>query len=86
VYILKLWQLDPIDYYSGPWACLYDTALGFIICAKDEVEAREIAHENAGDENDEGQTPWLNPKFSTCTQFTFDDTKSGVILGHYHIE
>lgn len=42
---------DDLDENDNPWKPWYDKNFGFIIRAKTEKEAREIADENAADEN-----------------------------------
>lgn len=66
----KLWLLRPIVKYGkfDPWEPWYDKCFGFVIRASSELEARGIANQNAGDENREIDSPWLNPKYSSCTE------------------
>lgn len=65
---MKLWLLRPVkDLPDGdnPWEPWYDKCFGFVVRAKTEDDARQIAHAEAGDENRKS-TPWLDPKYSTC--------------------
>lgn len=55
---MKIWKLTLID-TTG----LYDIALGFVVRAKNEHDARGICAENCGDE---GEDVWLSPVRSTC--------------------
>ena len=87
---MKLWLLKPVDdlHDDDPWSPWYDRCFGFIIRAGTEREAREIANQNAGEEN-RGEflnekianttTPWLDSKYSTCEVLT-GDGEPGVIL------
>jgi hypothetical protein len=100
---MKLWELRPLDKYrerddpgrmdnGNPWDPWYDRAFGFIVRAETEHQARQLAHENAGDENMEeklgvrvshASTPWLNSKYSTCTEL-LQDGESGIILQDFY--
>ena len=98
---MKLWELRPLDKYrerddpgqmdqDNPWDPWYDKAFGFIVRAETEERAREIANENAGDENNERigidkhiKTPWLNPRYSTCGEL-MPDGMEGLIMGDFH--
>lgn len=82
---MKLWILRPVkDLPKGddPWAPWYDKAFGFVVRAETETEARTIADEGAGDENYK-QTPWLEAKYSTCTELTADGD-ADVVMMDYH--
>lgn len=61
----------------------YDVALGFVISAPDEVEAREWAAKNAGDEEADA---WLEPRYSTCIIIARDvnSKTAGVILRDFN--
>ena len=66
---MKLWILKPNDNLpvDNPWSPWYDKVFGFVIRAKTEKEAREMANNKAKDENKEGvKNVWLNPKYSKC--------------------
>ncbi len=55
------------------------TVEGFVVCAKDEQEARQLASkEHAA----EGKDYWLNNKLSSCVPVPED--KSQVILRDYY--
>ena len=52
----KLWILRPVKEIKdrekdNPWNPWFDRAFGFVVRAKTETEARELAHSQAGDEN-----------------------------------
>jgi len=55
----------------------YDQYHGFVIAAKDEAQAREIAQERAGWPN------WKDPTRVTCTVLT-KPKKAGIILADFH--
>ncbi len=79
---MKLWLLEarrdlPED--NDPWDPWYDKAFGFVIRAHFEAEAREEAHQQAGDENRKTKMPWLDPDYSTCVELTTDGTVGTVL-------
>lgn len=81
---MKIWLLRPVDELTkndNPWNPWYDKAFGFVVRAETEVEARALAHADAGDENREGllsaktaytTQPWLEAKYSTCVELLSD--------------
>lgn len=79
---MKLFILRPVeglDAADNPWSPWYDKCFGFIIRAETEAEARKIAHENGYDENMYSCSPWLNKKYSTCTELT-NYGEAGIIM------
>jgi hypothetical protein len=54
-----LFLLEPIEDWE-PW---YDKAFGFVIRASTEVDARQLASQNAGDE---GKDVWLDAAKTRC--------------------
>jgi len=83
---VKLWLLEkredlPRD--DDPWEPWYDKSAGYVIRAETEMDARQLADANAGDENhddkDNPRRPWLDSKYSTCVLLT-SDGMVGVIL------
>lgn len=63
---MKLWILRPVDveaHTQDPWNPWYDKSFGFIVRARDEASARQIAASDCGDE---GKDAWLNDLLSTC--------------------
>lgn len=71
----KLWILKPVSGLpetDNPWEPEYDKAHGFVVWSETEEQARELAHEDAGDENNgwtaNTRRPWLDPKYSTCKE------------------
>lgn len=86
VYILR--PQDNLNNNDNPWEPWYDKSFGFIVRANSEQEARQIANENAGDENRgeflneriaNTQSPWLDEKYSFCKELT-GDGDSGMIM------
>lgn len=82
--MMKLWLLEPQDDLpkeSDPWRGSYDMAFGFVICASDEAQARQLASEQAGDE---GKATWLDPTFSKCVELTAATSSEGVIMRDFN--
>ena len=84
---MKLWLLRPVDKLpakDNPWEAWYDSAFGFVVRADSENAARQIANDNAGDENAgrcyDCETPWLNAKYSSCIELTADGDAGCVIV------
>jgi len=79
---MKLWLLRAqknLPRGDDPWEPWYDKTFGFVVRAETEKEARKFAHDNAGDENRgrlfsnkaaATKTPWLEAKYSTCTELS----------------
>ena len=88
---MKVYELIPVENLplnDNPWEPWYDKNFGFIIRGENEKEAREIANENAGDENRgeflrektaNTKTPWLDEKYSTCIEISGNGEK-GLIM------
>jgi len=89
---MKLFHLYPKENIEGenPWLPWYDKALGFVVRARNEAEARIIANQNGGDEVGEisnevyriGGNPWLDPKFSECVEL-LNNGECGVIIREF---
>jgi hypothetical protein len=68
---MKLWLLKPRDNLpenDNPWEPWDKKALGFVVRAETEAQARRLAHLHAGAENHSAITPWLEPDYSSCTE------------------
>lgn len=55
---------------KDPWQPHQGKAFGFVVRAGTEEEARWLAHQSAGGENERlpGVRPWIDPQYSTCEQ------------------
>ena len=83
---MKLWLLKARkDLPSGdnPWFPWYDKNFGFVVRAETEEQARQIAHESAGDENYGQLQPWLNSKYSECAEL-LQDGAAEMVLEDFH--
>jgi hypothetical protein len=72
---MKLWKLIPHDDLpenDNPWEPSDRKAMGFVVRAQDEAQARELAHSHAHAENHGTLTPWLDPDYSSCKELTVD--------------
>jgi len=58
-----LWILEPKKAWNG--SC-WDKNYRVLVRARNEEEARAIAHEESGDENKSDADPWLDDKKTTC--------------------
>lgn len=88
---MELYLLRPIHKEGDdPWEPWYDKAFGFVIRAKSEEKARELANGHAGDENRGhsivlGKTiattknPWLSSEHSICEILTNDGPEEEII-------
>jgi hypothetical protein len=68
---MNIYILTPIATGKGtPWHPWYDKTFGVIVSAENEVNARELANEKAGDENgswiSNDLNVWKDEKFTTC--------------------
>lgn len=86
---MKLWLLRPIDENAGPWAPTYDLMFGFVIRAETEQQAREIAEENGGCENEEGyyssalKVVWCDSALVSCVELTAEG-EPGVVIHDFN--
>jgi hypothetical protein len=77
---MKLWLLTPNKKGSNkPWKGFYDVAVGFVVAAKNEAQARALAAEEAGGE---GKDAWLKDVYSDCEPLK--PTEAGVILRDFN--
>jgi hypothetical protein len=88
---MKLFLLRPkenLPKCDNPWKPWYDKAFGFVIRAESEVQARQLAHHSAGDENRcmwagekiaDTTAPWLDAKYSICIELVADGEPSIVM-------
>lgn len=83
---MKLWVLKPKDglpITDDPWQPWYDKYFGFVIRAKTEIRAREIANCSGADEVGDNISAWLSPDYSTCEELTVDGEEE-LILSDSH--
>lgn len=76
---LELWILRPIDLEHPIWGKYDDIAMGFVVCAESERDARVMAHINGGRESEDGRDAWLQRDLSTCERLTVPDERGVVI-------
>lgn len=83
---MKLWLLRPIKHDHPLWDPWYDKAFGFVVSAKTEERARELAQGDGGDEvgcGDKRHPAWTDPANSTCQEIVADDIGEGVVIRDY---
>lgn len=77
---------------DNPWEPWYDKAFGYVIRAETEDEAREIAHNNAGDENrmellvvkiSKTNYPWKDKRYSTCIELSVNGESELIMTDFY---
>jgi hypothetical protein len=74
---MKLFKLYCVD--NPGWDCNH----GFVIRAKDEISARNLAQTHIADERSESKDFWLGAKFSTCEEITVKG-ESEIILNDFN--
>ena len=92
---MKLWLLRPVeglpeDEENNPWEPWFDKTFGFVVRAENEQEARKLANAAGGRETGKianivyrtGGDPWLDPKFSTCTELVPEGEAEVIIRDH----
>jgi hypothetical protein len=67
---MKLWILEERYDDGNSWDC----AVGFVVGAENEADARKFA---SGQHGDEGSKYWLDPKMTSCKVL---EPTEGVIL------
>lgn len=91
---MKLWLLLPrtdLNKDDNPWEPWYDKAIGFVVRADTEVDARRIANTHGGDETGlirrdvyrTGGDPWLTANWSTCEELAACEGEAGLVLRDY---
>lgn len=83
----KLYYLKPKSIKLEPWQPWYDKAFGFVVRAESPDEARLIASQNAGEEDNTGYyeynkrelSVWCDEKYTECIELT-GDGESELIL------
>lgn len=83
---MKLWILRPVPKEDrkgdDPWDPWYDKTFGHVVRAETEEAARELADEDANEENRDHKA-WLESKYSTCEVLNADGP-SDVIISDVH--
>lgn len=80
----RIYILKPVDVGEGSaWDSVYDKAFAFIVCAGSENEARTLADQQAGDENQEVYKIWLDDRYTSC-EILKPGEKSEVILRDFN--
>jgi hypothetical protein len=78
---MKFWKLTPRHDTlwwcvegKDPWSPHRERAFGFVVRAPDAEQARWLAHEAGGKENEtiDGVAPWLDANYSTCDELRTD--------------
>ena len=82
------WELAAARRFAPSRASAKSRAFGFVVRAETEEGARELAHQNAGDENRgeflqkatvKTKSPWLDKRYSTC-EVLRNEGEVGVIM------
>ena len=95
-YLLR--PVEKLEASDNPWEPWYDKCFGFVVLARNEKDARTIAHQNGADENSgvrrwiEGKAvpsanttaPWRDPKYTSCKPLSAAKFKRGVIIRDDH--
>lgn len=72
---MKLWLLRALEPDKGPWG-VHDVAVGFVIRAELENEARYLASQNHGDE---GIIVWFDPKLVSCKELIMAGERGAIL-------
>ena len=84
---MKLWLIRPVENLAqdnnNPWEPWYDKAFGFVVRADTESEARNMAHDQSGDESARTRAPWLDAVYSTCAEL-LPEGPAGVVMQDFH--
>ena len=92
--MMKLWLLRPIKNLGedNPWDTCYEKSFGFVVRAETEEQARDYAHEDAGDENmgefiggwfAKTKAPWKDQRYSSCVELT-KNGKPGIVMRDFY--
>jgi len=79
---MKLWLLQPVDMTSPPWYRKYDVALGFVVRAESERDARSLVRKPFG-VGDEGDDVWASSNITTCTELKAEGPAK-IIISAFH--
>ena len=81
VYVIKRNLDNGWSVEGSAWYHQYDTVSGFVISALNELEARILASEEAGDE---GKEVWLDHNITDCTTIDKVSDNAYIILRSFH--
>lgn len=90
---MKIWKLTPRHDSiwwcvegKDPWEPHHDKAFGFVVRAESEEEARWLAHESAGLENERipGVQPWLDDQYSSCEELPAVGRREVILVNFRH--
>lgn len=80
---------------DNPWYPVENKVFRMLIRATTVQEARQLAHENAGEENEYSQDsektfapgwgPWLDPKYTSCEVLSADGDAKVILQNRYDI-
>jgi hypothetical protein len=90
---MRFWRLTPrhgsfwwcVD-GKDPWQPHHEKVFGVVVRAADEEEARWLAHQSAGQENDaiDGVQPWLDEAYSTCEEVPAEGGAEVILVNYRH--
>lgn len=90
---MKFWRLTPrhdtlwwcVD-GKDPWSPHHAKAFGFVVRAADEEEARWLADQAAGAENETipGLHPWLDAGYSDCREIGAEGSPEVMLVNFRH--
>ena len=77
---MKMWSLTPNpEMFEKQWPS-YDCAQQFVVRAKDETQARQVA---SADHGDEGAGVWLDPACTRCEVVSIAGAPGVVARSYY---
>ena len=83
--MMRLWLITPKEEtYTSVWEPGYDKAHGFVVRAKTEDKARELANTRSGDEVSEYAGAWLDSNYSDCIELRSTGPEEVIIRDFYH--
>jgi hypothetical protein len=71
---------------KDPWSPHHGRTFGFVVRAADAEQARWLAHEAGGQENDtvDGVAPWLDANYSNCEELRGDGNAEVLLVNYRH--
>lgn len=89
---MQLWIIRPVENLpeqNDPWFEKYDIALGFVVRAESEGQARILADRFAGSNDGTFHNgyrwvnPWLETDYSTCEPLSHEGEEGVIIMDYY---